>query len=425
MKPVSFLTQAAMAILLLLGACSKDKEAGDPLAGDPSKDALNNVVRETDLGMRVAIDRYLDATGIIGRELYRFSPNQQLYTTELLGSGSLTLNANSFYAKEPWNARYEVVKKAVQLMNGAARSTQITDAELRGFTGYAKTIIAYQLLLNLSMTHTNGIYINLGSSNPASGPVVTHPAALDSIARFLNEAKAVLSGSVIPPLTPGFTGFNDPTGFLKFNRALAARVAVYRGQWAPALTALNESFFDLNGDLTKGPKMAFYTSGDNVKNPCFIPQNQTTGELRVAHPSMSGNITGSDDRIQKATLRLAAASQDGLNSNRDVWVFTADASPIPIINNEELVLIYAESKLNLNQIPDGIVALNRIRTGHNLAPYAGGITQAALTDEMLNQRRYSLYGLGHRWVDLRRYNKLATLPVDRPGDDVWDKFPLP
>lgn len=424
MKSASFLIIAGLAISLALGACSKDKDP-DPLSGNPSKDALNNAVRETDLGMRAAIDRYLDATGIIGRELYRFSPNQQLYTTELLGSGSLTLNANSFYAKEPWNARYEVVKKAVQLMNGAAKSTQITDAELRGFTGYAKTIIAYQLLLNLSMTHTNGIYINLGSSNPASGSVIPQPAAMDSIARFLNEAKAVLPGSVIPPLTGGFADFNTPATFLQFNRALAARVAVYRGLWAQALTALNESFFDLNGSFTKGPAMAFYTSGDNVKNPCFIPQNQTTGELRVAHPSMAANITAGDDRIQKATLRSAAATQDGLNSNRDFWVFTSDAAPIPIINNEELILIYAEAKLNLNQIPDGIVALNRIRTGHNLSPYAGGISLGALTDEMLNQRRYSLYGLGHRWIDVRRYNKLATLPVDRPGDDVWDKFPLP
>ncbi len=424
MKPAPFLTLASLAILLLFGACSKDKQPSDPLAGNPTRDMLNNAVRETDLGMRVAIDRYLDATGIIGRELYRFSPNQQLYTTELLGSGNLTLNANSFYFKEPWNARYEVVKKAVQIMNGAARSTQITDAELRGFTGYAKTIIAYQLLMNLSMTYTNGIYINLGSNNPASGPVVLYPAALDSIARFLNEAKAALPGSAMPPLTIGFTDFTDAAGFLKFNRALAARVALYRQRWAESLTALNESFFDLNGSITKGPQMAFYTSGDNVKNPCFIPQNQT-GDVRVTHPSMASNITAGDDRIQKSSLRTAVVSQDGLNSNRDVWVFATEAAKIPIINNEELALIYAEAKLQLNQLPDGIVAINRIRTVHNLPPYAGAITQAALVNELLHQRRYSLYGLGHRWIDMRRYDKLASLPTDRAGDDVWDKFPLP
>ena len=32
---------------------------------------------------------------------------------------------------------------------------------------------------------------------------------------------------------------------------------------------------------------------------------------------------------------------------------------------------------------------------------------------------------GHRWIDVRRYNLLGTLPIDRPGDDVWTMFPLP
>jgi hypothetical protein len=53
------------------------------------------------------------------------------------------------------------------------------------------------------------------------------------------------------------------------------------------------------------------------------------------------------------------------------------------------------------------------------------MTQPALITEMLNQRRYSLYFEGHRWIDMRRYNLLGQLPVDRPGDDVWSAFPLP
>jgi hypothetical protein len=106
-------------------------------------------------------------------------------------------------------------------------------------------------------------------------------------------------------------------------------------------------------------------------------------------------------------------------------VYTSNTAPIPIIRNEELVLIYAEAKIQLNAFPDAIVALNRIRLGHGIPAYAGGVTQAALINEMLRQRRYSLFYEGHRWVDVRRYNMLNTLPLDRAGDDVWDKFPLP
>lgn len=50
---------------------------------------------------------------------------------------------------------------------------------------------------------------------------------------------------------------------------------------------------------------------------------------------------------------------------------------------------------------------------------------AALIDEMLKQRRYSFFFEGHRWLDIRRYDRLATLPIDRPNDDVWSSFPLP
>lgn len=145
----------------------------------------------------------------------------------------------------------------------------------------------------------------------------------------------------------------------------------------------------------------------------------------MAHPSYATDIAAGDDRINKATLRTSVASLDGLSSNRDVWVYTSSTAPIPIIRNEELILIYAEANIQTNDLPDAVTALNIIRTKHNLPAYSGAVTQGALITEMLNQRRFSLYYEGHRWVDLRRYNLLNTLPIDRAGDDVWTEFPLP
>lgn len=147
--------------------------------------------------------------------------------------------------------------------------------------------------------------------------------------------------------------------------------------------------------------------------------------MRLAHPSYATDIEAGDDRINKATLRTTPASLSGLTSNRDVWVYTSGTAPIPIIRNEELILIYAEANIQTNNLPEGVRAINVIRRGHNLGDYSGVVTQAALITEMLKQRRYSLYFEGHRWVDLRRYNRLSELPIDRTGDDVWTRFPLP
>jgi hypothetical protein len=316
------------------------------------------------------------------------------------------------------------VRQGNILIDAATNSAVLTAEEKKGYIGFAKTIMAYQLLMNLNMTYSNGIRTDVKDPEKL-GPFKPAPEALADIAALLDEAKADLTGSaVIFPLSSGFTGFKTPAGLIQFNRALAARVAVYRSLWPAALTALNESFFDLNGSFTRGISHEFSGSSGDLLNPLFLPQN-SPGEKRLAHPSYATDITPGDDRITKATLRADAPTLDNLTSNRDVWIVTTNTSFFPIIRNEELVLIYAEAKIQANALPDAIVALNRIRTGHNLPVYVGAVTQAALLTEMLRQRRFSLFAEGHRWVDMRRYNRLAELPNTRAGDKVWDKYPIP
>ncbi len=98
---------------------------------------------------------------------------------------------------------------------------------------------------------------------------------------------------------------------------------------------------------------------------------------------------------------------------------------IPIIRNEELILLYAEVKAQLGPASDAVTAVHRICNAAGLPNYTGATSTSSLIIEILKQRRYSLYGEGHRWIDLRRYGLLAQLPIDRPGDDVWVQFPIP
>ena len=146
--------------------------------------------------------------------------------------------------------------------------------------------------------------------------------------------------------------------------------------------------------------------------------------VRVANPSYAQDILPGDDRISKATLR-PVASLDGLSSDRDVWVYTSSTASLAIVRNEELILIYAEANIQTNNFPEAVKALNVIREKHGLPDYSGALTSSALINEMLYERRYSLFFEGHRWIDARRYNLLNTLPIDRPGDNVWGLFPLP
>lgn len=435
----SFIIYFAAGMLIggLFSSCKKEigslngPEIED-LTTNPTRFQLNNVVIGTESGIRTALDFYLDAVGVVGREMYRFASSEPRYVQSLMGKDGQGLDNNAFYLTNPWNARYRGVKACNILIEGATNSTSITEEQRKGYLGFAKTIKAYQLLLNLNLTYTNGIRVDVADpDNP--GPFLNYDESLKAIWDMLNEAATDFNGSVIEyTLSEGFFyGSSSPAKptvaqMTQFNRALAARVALYRKDWPGALTALNGSFFDLNGDLKKGYYHVFSTRPGDQTNLAFFRQN-ASGEVRVAHPSYAADIIPGDDRIAKATLRTNAASADqpALVSNRDVWVYTSNLAPIPIIRNEELILIYAEAKIHMPALPDAIVALNRIRSEHNLTPYAGAINENALITELLYQRRYSLFFEGHRWMDVRRNNRLATLPNTRPGDTIFDKFPIP
>jgi hypothetical protein len=416
------------ACLLSLAGCTKDYgDLNDATVQDFTANAtvseLNNLVSGTESGLRNNLALYLDDCGIIGREMYHFSNSEPRYVTDLLGASGATLSGSNFYITNPWASRYQVVKNCNILEQAAMASSQITARQQAGYVGFAQTIKAYQLLMNLNLTDSNGIRIDVSDPNNL-GPFVGYTAALAAISGLLDSGYTnFLSSSIIFTLA-GFGNFSDSTGLAQFNRALAARVDIYQSNWTQALTDLSTSFFSLTGDFSMGVFDVFGTGSGDQLNTFYIPQNQT-GEVRVAHPSFAADIDSGDDRIGKATLRTSVASLDGLSSNRDVWVYTSSTAPIPIVRNEELILIDAEADIQTNDFNDAVTALNIIRNGHNLANYSGPMTESALLTEMLYERQYSLYCEGHRWIDLRRYQLLSTLPIDRPGDQVWSEFPLP
>ena len=417
-----------IASVLFLTACEKDygnlnNATIEDLLKNASKSELNNLVSGTESGMRNSLNIYLDDVGVLGREIYRLSASEPRYVLDLLGANSSVLMGSNPYIANPWAAKYRVVKNCNTLIRAANNSTLITGPEKKGYAGFARTVKAYQLLLNLNLTYTKGIRVDVNNPDHL-GPIVSYDEGLKAITSLLDSARTDLNGATISFSLAGFDGLNDAAGFTKFNRALAARVCLYQKNWQLSLDNLNASFYGLNKDFNLGAYHVFGTGSGDQLNPVFIPQNQS-GEVRVAHPSFEIDIKSGDDRINKTSLRTSAASLSGLTGNRDVWLYTSGTAPVGIMRNEELILIYAEANIQLNNLVDGAKAINVIRKGHGLDDYNGLLTKPALITEMLHQRRYSLFFEGHRWIDLRRYNLLNTLPIDRTGDDVWSEFPLP
>jgi len=284
------------------------------------------------------------------------------------------LNNTAFYLANPWGSRYRAVKNCNVIIDAVANTTLIPDNQKKAYTGFAKTLKAHELLMNLNLTYSNGIRVDVDDPKNL-GPVLNFDQSITAIANLLDEGKADLTGAeVVFSLGDGFDGFTDADGLIKFNRALAARVDVYRQQWSTALTDLGLSFYDLTGDFTTGVYQVFSAGAGDQLNSAFFPQNNT-GEVRLAHPSFTTDMEANDDRAAKATLRTAPASYGGLSGDKDAWVYTSSTAPIPVVRNEELILIYAEANIQSDNLAEGVKALNVIRTGHNLPVYSGAVTK--------------------------------------------------
>jgi hypothetical protein len=431
-KTFAYFPLALLAATIFLISSCKVEPISDPnnpalasIEQNASIGEIQNLVDGTESGMRDNMAFYFDDAGAIGREFYRFSTSDPRYVTELLGKGNSELDNNTFYISRPYSAIYRVIKNT-NILISALKNTKadISEAQRKTGTAYAKTIQAYELLLAFNLEYGNGIRVDV--ADPSNlGPFLSKEESINAIQDLLNAANADLKSSSdkFPFTSSIYT--NEAATFSKFNRAIAARVAVYREDWAQASTALSESFFDLNGSLTMGAYYLYSTAGGDQLNPLYTPLN-TSGETRVVEPSFITDATPGDVRVAaKTSRRNETALQDDLKSDYDFYVYKSNTASIPIIRNEELILLYAEVHAQLADPVNAVKAINIIRHSASLSDYTGATDLNNLINEILKQRRYSLYGEGHRWIDMRRYDKLDELPIARPGDNVWVQFPRP
>ncbi|QHT71100.1 RagB/SusD family nutrient uptake outer membrane protein [Rhodocytophaga rosea] len=432
MKNIKIFYILSLLPLVWLSACKLNdlENVNQPTPDQFSKNAsvaqLNTLVTGSISQMRANYDLYIDDLGVLGRESYRFSGSDPRYTSDLPGANGAPLDNNAFYTTNPYASRYATVKTLNILINAVNNTNIPADTAKQAYLGVAKTLKAHELLMVLNMQHENGIRIDVNDPEKL-GPFLSREESFAAIAAMLDEGAQHLTtaGTRFPFLLPSsFADFNSPSTFRQFNRGLAARVAVYRSRFDEALTLLTQSFLDLNGNYTKGVYLNYSAGSGDRLNTLYLAPN-ATGDIRLAQPSWVAEAEATDKRLSKVLQRTTPATSAGLTGTHDIYLYRSNTDPTPVITNEELVLIYAEAQIQAGTPAEGALALNKIRTNAGLLPYAGPSDKESLITEMLKQRRYSLFMQGHRWIDMRRYNRLNQLPVDRAGDIVHTQFPRP
>jgi hypothetical protein len=428
------------ALLLLAalgaGACSLDLSTNPNAPGAIGENPSPGEISATALGVLLALrpdvaDRPLDM-GILGREALRFDGSDPRFTGELL-HGPLDPGGEPF-GGDHWLEEFNAIRTAQDLLNVLSTAGALTAEEQSATSGYLKTLQALSFLYILNSHTQDSIPITVGPevTSPPQ-PFVTNAEAFAHVEQLLDEVQNELAagGGAFPfSLPAGFTGFDTPATFAQFNRALRARVAVYQNQFADALTALGGSFINPAVDLSIGVYMNYGTvAGDFANTLAVDPQN---GENFV-HPSiqtgaqLQADGVSLDRRFLIKTIPRASQSADNLTSALG-WVrYPSPSSSVPIIKNEELVLLRAEANIGLGDLASALTDINTVRTiSGGLAPLAGFADATAALDELLYNKTYSLlYEGGNRWIDARHYGRLNTLPIDRPGDVIFSTLPIP
>jgi hypothetical protein len=439
-------TLKTLLVLLLggiaVGACNydiADPNNPEPISQNPSRSAIAGAANGLLVGTRVDLADWVLDAAILGREAYRFDGSDPRFTGELL-QGPLDPGGNAF-GGDHWNEPYANIRNAKTLLAVAPTSQALTAEEQSAVSGYARTIEALEFL-NVVNGHTQDsipIDVVADVTGPPA-PFRTHADAMNAIVALLDQAKVdLLAGGAAFSFTlpNGFSGFNTPPTFLKFNRALRARVAVYLDDFAGALTALSESFVDVAAPMSLGVYVDHGTGPGDFANP--LAQNPQVGE-NFAHPSLETDAQlqpgGAKDQrfLDKVVTRpeRSVGSGAGQLSSHLGWIrYATPSTPIPIIRNEELILLRAEANIGLSNLLPATDDINVVRTvSGKLASVPVLATPTAALDELLYNKRYSLlYEGGHRWIDLRHYGRLASLPIDRPAntppDVIFSTLPIP
>ena len=396
------------------------------VSSNATKQQMDFLASGTFSDLRTNVDGivwYHQLTGIIGREVYVLANSDGRYVTNPLGTAPFD---NNNFLSGRYFTTYSSTRRTARILVASANNTSaITEEQKNGYIGLGKTAEAYAMLVLSDLQYENGLRVDV-TNEQKPGKIQPYPVVLAAIKTLLTDGDAALAKAgtdLAFPVPSGFAAFGNVAGFRQFNRALAARLAIRSNNYPDALaaTAAAGSFFSNDAlPVTAGPRFNYSATAGDAVNPLFQAPNAALSVTTVAHPTFRTDIRPGDTRINKIAARTTRLSRQGLSSNDDVVLYPTQTSPIPVIKREELLLIAAEANANTSNLPLAITQVNKVGTAYGLPAYTGPVTVAGVMEEILYQRRYSLFFEGQRWVDLRRLNKLDKLNV--PGTNLPEKL---
>jgi hypothetical protein len=451
------LVLGAILSALTVTACNLDiPDLNNPgieqLENNPTAVSVNTAVTGLligDRGAKATTAGLVSQFGILGRESYDIDTADDRPVTEDLAD---KLNPSSPFGGAFWAGQYANIRLANVILHALDKVAAFTDAQKAGTRGFVHTIIAMELITVILAHDDLGAVIDTDRPLGAElAPFVKKAEVYAKIIELLDQAQDELmaDATFTFPLSTGYANFSSPSTFIQFNRAIRAKIAVYLGDYQTALNIftstdpLNKSFLD--------DKAPVFTNKPADDKGAFHVYSTATGDARnglinqvlFAHPKLQTDVqkqsNGMPDarylaKVVESTSTTTSGADPAVKTSLAFKIYPSPSSSVPVIRNEELILLKAEAMWFTGDHTGAITELNLVRQGAGklaaldpatiIIPGDAKLSDKNFVDALLYERRYSLmFEGGHRWIDLRRFGR--ELPTDADNHKKNVRFPIP
>jgi len=423
----------------------------DDLLANPTRTKLSAAASGLFSRSRSEITSFIWRVGSMGREGINLAGNNQPdYQEPYFGPLS-----PSGFGGALWQSRFTLIRDANTYIEALANNHDLSAGEKAVSQAMAETLKALAFMYIIETRGKLGAPVDVGRAIDAPpAPFVSQDSVYGYALGLLADAYAKLqanAGASFPfPLPPGYTGFDTPPTFAKFVMALTAKANVLRATagcgtacYTKALAALNSSFIDASSPSTlqNGVYFDFSNAPSDQSNDLSEPLNGVRyfADSLILYQRVQYNGLTPDARL---TSKTAASTSDAPQSIAGVDItgtlkfsryFTNGSPdpnhPIPIIKNEELILLRAEAEWFTSQKALALADLNYVRVNSGgLAPVTLTVnsSDAAFISALLYEREFSLlWEQGTTWIDARRFNLLSTIPLGVTNGSVPAIMPIP
>lgn len=458
---------------LALAAC---KDSNVPFLTAPtsvpnSPVGIQNAISGLISGSRNDIGGYMVDAAAFGRDGGNYTNTEPRFITYELGIDPIAAAWGS-----QWANSYTNISQAHQILATIPNvAPAYTAAQAATVTGVVQTLEAFNYMIVAEDHDTLGIALLTQATASSPPPAVCNKNAWKFIVALLDSAHANLTtgGSTPIPvsLPSGFASVaGTATTFDSFNRALAGKAglelayAIARSSAGTmphdtfpgspdqaALTAADAAITQsaLYSPAQVGPEPAGGWTPDafsvmlnfsGASGDVVNPMNSIVGTFRILNTITNDQDTVNDLRWKaKFAVTGAAPQQQKYNSVVIPYIYTQYLSPasfIPIVRNEELVLLRAQIQIGLGNYPAAAALIDQVRMQAGGLPSAltkadtlpNGViippvnpnNYASVRDFLLREQQIStaIEPSGDRMISIRMYNLAAQLDTTWKGNSA-------